>query len=461
MSPVLRFTLNGHVEEVSGIDPHTTLLHYLRQRALTGTKEGCAEGECGACAVVMLDSDPQGRAHYEAVNACLLLMPMLDGRSVWTVEGVARGEALHPVQTALIEAGGSQCGYCTPGFVMSMFAHYYRSPRDGVDNALGGNLCRCTGYRPIRDAARALPQVAEGDPFAIALQSMPSSLRGFEYRAGDVTFCRPSSLTEALRMRAEQPDAQVIAGGTDLVVDVNQNRARRPRFLALDAIMELRTFHLTEGVFVFGAGLTWNELEAKLRGRVPLLSQLVPLFASRLIRARATLGGNLVTASPVGDAAPALLALDAELELASVRGIRRVPISEFFTGYRQTVLASDELLTAVRVPQTAPTLAHFYKVSKRVLDDISCVSAAFAFTLDGEVIRHARIAFGGVAATPVRAQNVEAKLVGQAWDAASLHSAQQGLRGAFAPLSDVRGSAAYRLALVESLLEKFYVAVRP
>jgi len=461
VSSILRFMINGKVEEASGLDPHTTLLQYLRQRGLTGTKEGCAEGECGACAVVMIDHDFEGPAHYEAVNACLVLLPLVHGRSVWTVEGVANAGTLHPVQTALVEAGGSQCGYCTPGFVMSMFAHYYRSPRDGVDQALGGNLCRCTGYRPIRDATRALPQVAPNDPFAHLLGRQVQPPSTLAYEAHGVSFLRPSSLAEALQMRAEQPDTQVIAGGTDLVVEVNQNRARHSRFLSLVGIPELNSFRVDGDGFVLGAGLTWNELEAKLAGQVPLVAQLVPLFASRLIRARATLGGNLLTASPVGDAAPVLLALDAELELASLRGARRVPISSFFTGYRQTVLAPDELLVCVRIPRELPTVSHFYKVSKRVLDDISCVSAAFALTLDGGVIRKARIAFGGMAATPVRASAAEAALIGQAWDKAALARAQQALRGAFTPLSDVRGSAAYRLALVESLLEKFYLEAQP
>ncbi len=463
MSVALRFTLNGTLREVRDLDPHTTLLQYLRQQGHTGTKEGCAEGECGACAVVVVERDAQGNTQVEAINACLLLLPTLHDSQVWTVEGVGRPEALHPVQAALVQQAGSQCGYCTPGFVMSMFAHYYRVPRGDVDDALAGNLCRCTGYRPIRAAARALPQVSVDDPFLAEWSKVasPAPLQDLTYHAEGVSFARPASLAEALRLRAEQPDAQVIAGGTDLVVEVNQTRQRHARFLSLSALSELRDWSIDGDTLVLGSGLTWHEITQQLSGRIPMLDQLIPLFASRLIRARATLGGNLMTASPVGDAAPVLLALDAELELISLRGRRRVALEQFFVAYRKTALADDELLLNVRVPLARPSLSQFYKVSKRVLDDISCVSAGLALTFEAGVIRKARLAFGGVADRPMRAYAAEAVLVGSRWDAEAVARAQPLLRDAFTPLSDARGSAAYRLALVQSLLEKFFAAGVP
>ncbi len=462
MSMTLRFLLNGQPRQVLELDPHTTLLQYLREQGLTGTKEGCAEGECGACAVVVLERDAQGHAQYESVNACLILLPSLHGADVWTVEGVGRSFALHPVQAALVQQAGSQCGYCTPGFVMSMFAHYYRCPRGGVDQALSGNLCRCTGYRPIRDAARSLPQVSTGDPFAERRDAKPRTPPELlSYQGNGLRFEKPTRLDEALRLRAELPDAQILSGGTDLVVEVNQTRKRYAGFLSLAGVDELRICEEQAGSLVLGAGLTWNDLETQLAGRIPMLTALIPLFASRLIRARATLGGNLVTASPVGDAAPVLLALDAQVELESVRGLRRLSLEAFLVDYRKTALAADELLVSVHVPLAPPSVSRFYKVSKRVLDDISCVSAGFALTFDQGVISKARLAFGGVANKPLRAHAAEAWLTGRPWDSDAVSGAQALLRDAFAPLSDARGSAEYRIALVQSLLDKLFSESAP
>ena len=459
MSEEIGFTLNGRAEVARDVDPHTTLLSYLRQRGLTGAKEGCAEGECGACAVAVVRPGASGRARYEAVNACLWLMPAVAGAELYTVEGIspAGPAVLHPVARALAQHGGSQCGYCTPGFVVSMFCHYYASPRGPVEQALSGNLCRCTGYRPIRDAARTLAEPAREDAFAARLARALPMPAPTTYRAAGVHFERPTRLDDALRLRAADPGAQLVAGGTDVVVELNQTHTRRARFIALDAVAELACFEQTDSELVLGAGLSLLDLQERLAGAVPLIEQLFPLFASLPIRARATLGGNLVTASPVGDGAPVLLALDAEVELASMRGSRRLPLSQFFTGYRSTALAPDELLLAVRLPRRLPTHARFFKVAKRMVDDISTVSAAFALWIEGGVIERARLAFGGVASTPVRALAAEDSLTGQPWDERALTAAQAAARSAFSPIDDFRGSAAYRAAMVERLLQKFFV----
>jgi xanthine dehydrogenase small subunit len=403
VSRPISFSLNGQLRELRDVDPHTTLLSYLRASGLTAAKEGCAEGECGACAVVFVQRSGL-TARYEAINSCLVLLPMLDGQSVYTVEGIGASSALHPVQAALAGGGGSQCGYCTPGFVASMFAHYYRTPRGEVREALSGNLCRCTGYRPIWDAASSLGEPAEDDTFLSRLNEparRPSALR---YEAGEARFDRPTTLDDALMLRAAHPEARLVSGGTDLVVELNQRRARHAHWIGLDAVAELREHAESDAGFALGAGMSLVEVGRFLDRRVPLVDQLLPLFASLPLRARATLGGNLVTASPVGDGAPVLLALDAELELASVRGRRRLPLAAFFTGYRKTALEPDELLLRIHVPRPQPAMARFYKVTKRPLDDISAVAAAFALTLEHGVVRTARLAFGGVAATPVRAE---------------------------------------------------------
>ncbi len=469
----LCFTLNGQPVDLTGVDPHMTLLQYLRSTGLTGAKEGCAEGECGACAVVLLA--PCDPPRYTAVNSCLLLLPMLAGREVYTVEALARSQHLHPVQSALVQAGGSQCGYCTPGFVMSLFAEYYRPGRTDWDpEALSGNLCRCTGYRAIQEAAGALGTPAAADPFlprraAVPLRPVPLppvplppvALPSVACEGGNTWFFRPRDLAAVSALLQTHPDAALVAGGTDLAVEINQRARRWPVLISLEGIEELRTLTWTADAVEMGSGLTLSELEEELAGRVPLLTALFPLFASRPVRNRATLGGSLATASPVGDAAPALLALGAEVRLAGGNGRRLLPLAEFFTGYRRTALQPGEVLAAVRIPLPLPQCSRFYKVARRRRDDISTVSAAFALDRDdrGRVSR-VRLAYGGVAATPARAEAAEAALLGQVWDAAALQEVGPVLAEGFQPISDHRGSAAYRQKLVLRLLEKFYYETR-
>jgi xanthine dehydrogenase small subunit len=456
------FTLNGERVDVSDVDPHTTLLWFLRQRGLTGTKEGCAEGECGACAVALVRKGSSGETRYEPVNSCLLLLPQIADHEVITVEGVAKNGELHPVQQAMAAAGGSQCGYCTPGFVVSLFAEYYRPGRSGYDpESVSGNLCRCTGYRPIRDAAQNLGRPDAADPFQRRLADPPPALASVDYLAGERRFLRPATLAEALDALDSHPEAQLIAGGTDLVVEANQRYRRWPAFISLDNVAELRELAWGGDAVRLGAALSLSEIEDRIGGKLPMLEELFPLFASRLIRNRATLGGNLATASPIGDGAPALLALGADVELVSRRGERRLPLAEFFLSYRKTALEPGELIRAIRVPLPLADRMRFYKVSKRVLDDISTVAAAFALRLgeDG-VVTEARLAFGGVAATPARALEAEQALTGQRFSLAAVKQAQSILARTFTPISDHRGSAAYRQAMVPRLLEKFYFDTR-
>jgi xanthine dehydrogenase small subunit len=418
MSP--EFLLNGRPVRAEGCSPQTTLLDFLRSRGLTGAKEGCAEGECGACTVAMVRPRGDGSA-YVPVNSCLLLLPMVAGHEIVTVEALADGGAMAPVQQAIAEAGGSQCGYCTPGFVMSLFAEQYRPGRSGPcdPHAMSGNLCRCTGYRPIRDAALSL-----GDPPAGALLDrlrVPAPDPGSASFAG---FARPGTLAECVVLLAEHPEARLIAGGTDLAVESNLKGKRFPYLISVDALRELRDFHETADGIEIGAGLTLSEIELPHRW----WDEWRTLFASPLIRNRATLGGNLATASPIGDAAPLLLALGAEVRIVGAAGERTVPLDRFFLAYRETELAPGELLVSVRIPKPLPDVVRFYKVAKRRMDDISTVAACF--TLRAGALR---MAFGGVAAIPVLVHEGE-----------TLH-----------PIGDHRGSAAYRLAMTESLLAKF------
>jgi xanthine dehydrogenase small subunit len=453
VSTGLSFQLNGEIADVGGEPPQTTLLDYLRSRGLTGAKEGCAEGECGSCTVVMVRPCGEGSA-YKPVNSCLMFLPMAAGHEIYTVEALARGGHLHPAQRAMAAAGGSQCGYCTPGFVMSLFAEQYRPGRNGPcsTSALGGNLCRCTGYRPIRDAALSLGPAPE-DEFGLRLKMpapAPEAFRG-------ATFSRPSSVAECLSILAENPHTRLVGGATDLAVESNLKGKRFGSLVSVELIPELRVFKETSDFAEIGAALSLDEIGARWRNAPLFFGEWLELFASPPIRNRATLGGNLATASPIGDSAPLLLALDAEVRIAGHSGTRVLPLDTFFTGYRRTLLRAGELLVSIRIPKPLPQIVRFYKVAKRRLDDISTVAAAFALSRDrAGRVEMARLAYGGVAAVPTRARSAEASLVGSNWDLTAVARAQGALEREVSPIGDHRGSAAYRLAMAQSLIAKFH-----
>lgn len=466
-------TVNGEERPLRGILAHTSALDWLRGLGLTGAKEGCAEGECGACAVLVATSDGAGGTAWSAVNACLVPAAALDGQETVTAEGLGTPEHLHPVQAGLAAAGGSQCGYCTPGFACSMAAEFYRADRhatiasdaaaddehgpNGFDlHALSGNLCRCTGYRPIRDAAYALGAPEPGDPLAERRTRPAPAPRATMLEAGGERFLRPSSLGEALRVLGEEPDAVVVAGATDWGVEVNLRGRRAALAVAIDRLSELRDLAVGDTVVEIGAALPLAEVERRLAGRVPMLDELMPQFASPLIRNRATIGGNLGTASPIGDTAPALLALGARVVLVSADGEREVDLADFFTGYRQTLRRPGELIRAVRIPMPLARLASFHKVAKRRFDDISSVAVGFALELDGGVVASARIGLGGVAATPVRARATEAALTGRPWDLDAVRAAASVLGAEGSPMSDHRASAEYRAMMLNTALVKLY-----
>jgi xanthine dehydrogenase small subunit len=453
--PEPQITVNGRPRSLAGVPTHANVLDFVRGLGLTGAKEGCAEGECGACAVLVARPDG-ARSRWTPVNACLVPALALDGQEVVTAEGLGSPEDLHPVQAGLAQLGGSQCGYCTPGFVCSMAAEYYRPDRtpgpDGFDvHAISGNLCRCTGYRPIRDAACALSRPASADPLA-ERQSRPAPVVTPTRVDG---FARPADLAEALALLAEHPDATVVAGATDWGVEANLRGSRSTYVLAVDRLPELRRLS-TDGPVEIGAALTLSELEASLGHTVPLLAQVWPVFGSRLIRNGATTGGNLATASPIGDLAPALLALEATLVLASTDGDREVALADFFTGYRETALRPGELIRAVRVPVPLAGHCTFRKIAKRRYDDISSVAVAAALdVVDGTVTR-ARIGLGGVAATPVRALATEAVLEGRPWSLETVEAASAVLAGEGTPIDDQRASAAYRSAMLGNALKAWW-----
>lgn len=469
--------VNGRERPLGEVGGHVTLLDWLRSEGLTGSKEGCAEGECGACAVLVLrpgtdtsarDSHSDSQSTWVALNACLAPAAALDGQEVVTAEGFGRPDALHPVQREMADRGGSQCGYCTPGFVCAMAGEYYRADRrgqaadhehgpNGFDlHALSGNLCRCTGYRPIRDAAYALGSPADDDVLLVRTRQPAAPARPTRTTSAHGSLVRPSSLREALAVLAEQPDAKVLAGSTDWGVDINLRHSRARLTLAVDRLPELRRLVETDDAFEIGAALSLSEVERGLDGRVSLLATLFPQFASRLIRNTATLGGNLGTASPIGDSMPVLLALDAVLVLVATTGERTVALADYFTGYRRSVRRPDELIASVRIPKPLAPLTAFHKIAKRRFDDISSVSVAFAVELGDGRVRRARIALGGVAATPVRARTAEEALTGRPWTTDGVAEAVDALGAEGTPLDDHRASARYRRAMLRQSLLKFY-----
>ncbi|MEU3663706.1 FAD binding domain-containing protein [Streptomyces sp. NPDC032940] len=488
-----RITVNGKSTPISPAAPQTTVLDFLRDRGLTGTKEGCAEGECGACSVLVARPGVNKPTDWVAVNACLVPVASLDGQEIVTSEGLATAgapgtpPALHPVQEEMAVRGGSQCGYCTPGFVCSMAAEYYRPDRcahaevktepgtdgdaahgadaehgpNGFDlHSLSGNLCRCTGYRPIRDAAFAVGAPTEDDPLARRREQAPPAPVATEYTRDEGTFVRPGSLDEAVRLLRERPDAVVVAGSTDWGVEVNIRSRRADYVVAVDRLPELRELRVESGHIEIGAAQTLTEIERRLDGEVPLLAELFPQFASRLIRNSATLGGNLGTGSPIGDSPPVLLALEASLVLADADGERVVPLADYFTGYRQSVRRPGELIRAVRVPLPLSPVTAFHKIAKRRFDDISSVAVAFALDIEDGVVRKARIGLGGVAATPIRALATEAALEGKPWSTETVEAAAQVLRAQGTPMSDHRASSEYRAAMLGQSLLKLYAQTR-
>jgi xanthine dehydrogenase small subunit len=454
MRDTLHFRLGSEDRTLRDVDPTMTVLEYLRgPERLCGTKEGCAEGDCGACTVVLVDA--AGR--HQAVNACVLFLPALDGRQLLTVEHLAAADGtLHPVQQAMVDHHGSQCGFCTPGFVMSLVALRTEAKPDrvAINEALAGNLCRCTGYRPIVDAA--LEVCTGGETTApVALPATEGTLA--LTHAGKRSFS-PRSTDELSRILLDHPEAVIVAGGTDVGLWVTKQHKTLPVTVSLDAVADMQRVEETGGTIRIGAGATYQDALPLLEQHYPDFSAMIRRIGSRQIRNRGTIGGNIANASPIGDSPPALLALDATLVLRRGDVRRTVKLDAFFTGYRRTVLAPGEFIERIDVPVPARgEVFRCYKVSKRFDQDISAVCGAFRLRLEDGIVRDIRIGFGGMAATPARPRAVEDALTGRPWTEATIRLAQAVMDDAFSPLSDMRASSAYRRILARNLLLKCFL----
>ena len=487
MNPVpapVRFLLNGEPVTVEGVATQTTLLEYLRDvRRLIGTKEGCAEGDCGACTVVLAEPDARSaRLDWKPVNSCIRLLPSVAGKAVFTVESLKSHDGtLHPVQQALVAAHGSQCGFCTPGFAMSLFGLYknaWRPSRAVIEDALSGNLCRCTGYRPIVAAAHAMydvdatrcatgwrgPGIAADGSRTLAteeeaLAAQVASLgeaESFVYEAEGHRWWAPRTCDDLAAILSANPHARIVAGATDVGLWVTKHHRDIGDIVYTGDVAELRQIRETATHLEIGAAATLTDAFAALDALWPELHEGWARFASVPIRNSGTLGGNIANGSPIGDSMPALMALGTTVILRQGNATRELPLEELYVAYQKTALQPGEFVAKIRIAQRAPAmLLRAYKISKRYDQDISAVFACFALTLDGTRIASARIGCGGVAETPKRATATEAALVGRTWDEATADAAARVLADEFAPIGDMRASAAYRRAVLSNLYRRF------
>lgn len=467
MSDSIRFVMDGEIRELRDVAPTTTVLQWLREsERRCGTKEGCAEGDCGACTVALGQRDGDGM-RYRAINSCIQFVPTLDGKELVTVESLKHKGKLHPVQRAMVEHHGSQCGFCTPGFVMSLFTLYHSdkgTDRETIDDALAGNLCRCTGYRPIVEAAQRMRGLGAKDQFDARARATAEQLESIA-RRDTLTFEKdgqryfaPTNLEEFAACVEQYPEAVLLGGGTDVGLWVTKLHRRLNTVVYTGDVSELHRLSVGDGFIEIGGATSHTDAYAALAAEYTDFGEMLRRFASVQVRNAGTLGGNVANASPIGDTPPLLLALGAILILRRGTSVRELPIDQFFLAYRKTALQSGEFVEAVRVPRAEPGLQfRAYKISKRFDQDISAVCGAFALTLAGGRVVHMRIGFGGMAAIPKRATHAEAVLQGQAWNEATARAAMRAMQQDFQPLTDMRASAEYRLKVAQNLLLKFFL----
>lgn len=462
---MITFLLNQTPVKITEAAPTQSVLDWLRTKSdRRGTKEGCASGDCGACTVVIGAPGHNG-IEYRHVNACLMLVGQLDGKHLITVEGLSesteqRPEHLHPVQRAMVECHGSQCGFCTPGFIMSLFALYLNHeacpPRSDVIAQLGGNLCRCTGYRPILEACERMYEYPRHtDTFRPAAQAFFTALTPDQNATLDSTssFFTPSNLDELIELRQRWPNAPVVAGGTDLSLTFTQALETPDNIISLTEVDELQRITEDSDQLILGAAATYERLLPLMLSHYPEAAEMFHRLGSKQIRNTGTLGGSLGNASPIGDPAPLLIALNAELQLAGPTGTRWLHVSDFFLAYRETVLKPDEVIAAIRLPKRRPGQSLYcYKISKRLEDDISTVLLVLSFDLQDGVMGNVTSGFGGMAAIPMASESLNSALEGQPLTLETLQQAGQVLADDFNPMTDVRASRQYRLQVCQNLL---------
>ncbi|WP_226580070.1 xanthine dehydrogenase small subunit [Acuticoccus sediminis] len=449
MSATIDFTLNGAPRSVAGLPPTTTLLEYLRAAGLTGTKEGCAEGDCGTCTVAVRDA----AGTLRAVNACIMLLPMAHGCAVTTVEGLED----HPIQREMADRHASQCGFCTPGFVMSLWAREPGEPADrqAITDRLAGNLCRCTGYGPIIEAAEV------SAPAADALRSGETAAParpapGLDYEADGRRYIAPTTEAAFAEAAASHPEATILSGATDVGLWVTKRLFDPPAIISTRSVAGLDAIEERGGTLVVGAGARLSAFARAIAGTAGI-AELMRRFGGLQVRNAGTVGGNIANGSPIGDLPPALIAAGATLELGHRDGGRTLPLEDYFIAYGRQDRRPGEYVRAVHVPLAGLARLACHKVSKRFDSDITAVLGAFALTLDGGTVRDVRLAYGGMAAIPKRAAAAEAALSGRPYTAETVAAAAEALAEDFSPISDMRASSAYRLTVARNLLKRDFI----
>ena len=469
---MIQFLLNQELRSEHTLDPNLTVLNYLREHVgKSGTKEGCASGDCGACTVVTgeLDTDENGRERirYRSLNACLTFVSSLHGKQLITVEDLKHQGRLHSVQQAMVDCHGSQCGFCTPGFVMSLFALQKNSGHTDAHEALAGNLCRCTGYRPILAAADQACGTRQPDQFDAREAETIARLKAIapkeigELNSGDKRCLVPLTVADLADLYDAYPQARLLAGGTDLALEVTQFHRTLPVMIYVGNVAELKRIECFDDRLEIGAATALSDCYEALEAEYPDFGELLQRFASLQIRNQGTLGGNIGNASPIGDSPPLLIALGAQIVLCKGQVRRTLALEDYFIEYRVTARQESEFIEKIIVPRASAEQAfRAYKVSKRLDDDISAVCAAFNLRIDNGVVRDARVAFGGMAATPKRATHCEAALIGAQWNDSTVERACAALGEDFTPLSDFRASKEYRLLSARNLLRKYFIELQ-
>ncbi|WP_230425600.1 xanthine dehydrogenase small subunit [Spartinivicinus ruber] len=469
MPNILQFLLNETVQTVENINPNTTVLHYLRSHLnYCGTKEGCGSGDCGACTVVVGEL-VDGTIHYKAINACITFLASLQGKQLITVESLKNSNLLHPVQQAMVDFHGSQCGFCTPGFVMSLYAlaqHYPIPTKAQIFTALSGNLCRCTGYRAIVNAAANIaksiqsPTNSQQPTNSIAQLKTIKRKQLIHLTDGQSHFFSPQTIQQLTALLQHYPDAKLLSGGTDLALTVTQQQQEFKVIIYLGNVAELTTVKETSHYLIIGAAVTYSNCFITLKKQYSDFANMMERLGSLQVRNQGTIGGNIGNASPIGDMPPVLIALGASLTLHQGTCSRQLPITDFFLDYKVTALHPGEFIQAIHIPKAKQGYQlKVYKVSKRIDDDISAVLGAFYLNVDNHQIKDVCIAFGGMAAIPKRAYHCEAALQNKPWTAQTITAATNALEQDYKPLSDVRASANYRMQVAKNLLWKCFLEV--